>query len=123
MRLPLIKLHPREFLILLVLQGEILTEPVDELAMGTVVVLSSDVALNEHVYLYRRVNRKGKKSFPLVVVQTVFPVDAVLGPHLPERLQTDPLLAPCERFSQFVENLLIEDLSADLEEWHQLCKF
>lgn len=95
-RLSLVELHPREFFILLVLQGQVLAESVDELAMSAVVVLCPDVTFDQDVYLYCRVDGECEESFPLVVVQTVLPVDAVLGPHLPEGLKTDALLASCE---------------------------
>jgi hypothetical protein len=59
-RFSLVELDPREFLILLVLQGQVLAEPVDELAMGAVVVLCPDVTFDQNVYFNCRVDREGE---------------------------------------------------------------
>lgn len=65
---------------------------------------------------------KSKQPLLLKVVQTVFPVNAVFGPHLLESLETNSLAPPRIVFQQLVEDLLVKDLPTDLEERNQLCK-
>jgi hypothetical protein len=114
--LALEELDLRELLVGLVGQRQVLAQLVDELAVGAVVVLRADVALDQHVDLDGRMDRQREQPLPLVVVETVLPVDAVLTPHLAESLKPNSLPASREILRQFVENLLVEDLSADLEE-------
>lgn len=49
-------LEPSELFVVFVLEGEVLSEFVDEFAVGPVVVLGADVALDEHVDLDGRVH-------------------------------------------------------------------
>lgn len=117
--LALVVLDSRVFLVLLVGQLQVLAQFVDQLAVRPVVVLRPDVALYQDVYLDVGVHGQGKEALLLVVVQAVLPVYAVFGPHFAEGLQAHALLAPRVVLQQVVEDLLVEDLVADLEERHQ----
>jgi hypothetical protein len=84
--LALEEFDPCVFFILLVGELQILAQFVDELAMCAVVVLGADIALDQDVDFNVGVHRQSEEPFFFIVVQAVFPVDAILPPHLTECL-------------------------------------
>ena len=88
--------------------------------MCPVVVLCSDVVFDENVDFDVGMHREGEETLLLEGFQAVLPVYPVFGPHLTERLQADPLLAPRVVLQQLIESLLIKNLTNNLEKRNQL---
>ena len=114
LRIALQQLHPCQLLIF-GRNGQIDASFADQLAMGPIVVLGSDVVFDENVDLDVGVHREGEEPLLLKGIQTVLPIYPIFGPHLPKCLQADPLLPPCVVLQQLIKSLLIKNLTYNLE--------